>query len=65
MKLSSFGDKYTGQSGIVDLMADLGEALHTRPDMISMGGGNPARIMEVETIYKNHLINLLKEDDGA
>ncbi len=65
MKLSSFGDKYTGQSGIVDLMADLGEALHTRPDMISMGGGNPARIMEVESIYKNHLINLLKEDDGA
>lgn len=65
MKFSSFGEKYTGHSGIVDLMADLGEALHTRPDMISMGGGNPARIPEVEKIYKQHLISLLEESEGA
>lgn len=65
MKYSSFGEKYTGRSGIVDLMADLGEALHTRPDMISMGGGNPARIEAVETIYRDHLVNLLSSDDGA
>lgn len=65
MKLSAFGEKYTGHSGIVDLMADLGEALHTRPDMISMGGGNPARIPEVEAIYRRHLVSLLEEADGA
>jgi len=65
MKFSSFGDKYTGHSGIVDLMADLGEALHTRPDMISMGGGNPARIAQAEAVYKRHLISLLEENDGA
>lgn len=65
MKLSSFGEKYTGQSGIVDLMADLGEALHTNPDIISMGGGNPSRIPEVEAIYKSHLINLLEEPEGV
>lgn len=65
MKFSSFGEKYTGRSGIVDLMADLGEALHTRPDMISMGGGNPARIAAVEKIYKEHLVQLLEAPDGA
>lgn len=65
MKLSIFGEKYTGQSGIVDLMADLGEALHTRPDMISMGGGNPGRLPEVEALYKNHLVELLETPDGA
>ena len=64
MKLSAFGEKYTGHSGIVDLMADLGEALHINPDMISMGGGNPSRIPEVEHIYKEHLVNLLEAPDG-
>ena len=65
MKLSSFGEKYTGHSGIVDLMADLGEAQHTRPDMVSMGGGNPARIADVERIYRDHLVSLLETPDGA
>lgn len=46
-------------------MADLGEALHTRPDMISMGGGNPARIVAVEARYRDHLVQLLQEPDGA
>ncbi len=44
MKLSVFGEKFTGHSGIVDLMADLGEALNANPNLISMGGGNPSRI---------------------
>jgi len=65
MKLSSFGEKYTGQSGIVDLMADLGEALHTNPNMISMGGGNPSRIPTVEKIYRDLLVNLLSAPNGT
>lgn len=65
MKLSSFGEKYTGQSGIVDLMADLGEALHTDPNMISMGGGNPSRIPTVEEIYRDLLVNLLSAPNGT
>ncbi len=65
MKLSSFGEKYTGQSGIVDLMVDLGEALHTNPNMISMGGGNPSRIPTVEEIYRDLLVNLLSAPNGT
>ena len=55
MKLSAFGEKYTGRSGIVDLMLDLGEALHTNPDIISMGGGNPSRIPEAEALYRKYV----------
>ena len=48
MDLSKFGEKFSGQSGIVELMDDLGTALNENPDMLFMGGGNPGRIPEVE-----------------
>ena len=51
MKLSAFGEKLTRGSGIVELMEDLGSALNENPDMIFMGGGNPARIPEMEAIF--------------
>lgn len=63
MKLSIFGEKYTRHSGIVELMDDLGNALSVNPDMISMGGGNPARIPEVETILHSHLKNVIAEPE--
>jgi len=34
MKLSVFGEKFTRNSGIVELMDDLGSALVDNPDMI-------------------------------
>ena len=52
MKLSSFGKKLTSGSGIVGLMEDLGDALNENPDMIFMGGGNPARIPQMEVVFK-------------
>lgn len=55
MKLSRFGKRYTGRSGIVELMADLGTALRDNPAMLMMGGGTPARIPEVEHIFREHL----------
>jgi valine--pyruvate aminotransferase len=48
LKLSRFGVRYTGRSGIVALMEDLGSALRHNPQMIMMGGGTPARIPAVE-----------------
>jgi len=50
--LSKFGQKFSGRTGIVSLMDDLGTALTENPDMIFMGGGNPARIPEVEDRFK-------------
>jgi valine--pyruvate aminotransferase len=63
VKLSAFGEKFTGQSGIVELMADLGTALHENPDMIFMGGGNPSRLLEVETIFQQRLESLMADPD--
>ena len=55
MKLSKFGKKLTADSGIVELMEDMGTALNENPEMIFMGGGNPARIQVMEDVFKQRL----------
>ena len=61
MKLSAFGEKFTGRSGIGDLMEDLSSALSENPDMIFMGGGNPARIPEVDAVFQQRLEELMAD----
>lgn len=55
MKLSKFGTKFTGESATVSLMDDLGEALNVNPNLLFMGGGNPAAIPDAETLYQQCL----------
>ena len=61
MKLSIFGEKFTRTSGIVELMDDLGTALNENPQMIFMGGGNPGRLHEVESIFQQRLEKLMND----
>jgi len=61
VELSKFGEKFSGQSGIVELMDDLGTALNENPDMLFMGGGNPGRIPEVEQVFKARLEKVLAD----
>lgn len=61
MKLSAFGQKFAGNSGIVELMDDLGSALSENPDMIFMGGGNPGRLQEVEAIFQQRLESIMAD----
>lgn len=61
MKLSAFGKKFAGQSGIVELMDDLGSALRDNPEMIFMGGGNPARLPEVEAVFQQRLETIMAD----
>src|SRR5690606_22623348 len=63
MNFSRFGQKLTADAGIVSLMDDLGEALRVNPDMIFMGGGNPARIPAMEEAFEAALQAAL--DDPA
>ncbi len=63
MKLSAFGEKFAGDSGIVELMDDLGSALTETPDMIFMGGGNPARLPEVEAVFQQRLECLMADPE--
>lgn len=55
LKLSRFGQKLCTDAGIVTLMDDLGEALRVNPEMIFMGGGNPARIPAMEQAFASAL----------
>lgn len=63
MQYSAFGKKFSGTSGIVDLMDDLGTALNENPDMIFMGGGNPGRIPEVENYFYEQLQELAADPE--
>ena len=49
MKLSDFGLRFNGYSGITHLMDDLAEGL-AQPGVVMLGGGNPATIPEVMTV---------------
>ncbi|MDH3924015.1 MAG: valine--pyruvate transaminase [Xanthomonadales bacterium] len=62
MKLSVFGKKFARNSGIVNLMDDLGTALLLNPEMIMMGGGNPGRIPEAEALFRESLEGFLVDD---
>ncbi|MEX2366249.1 MAG: valine--pyruvate transaminase, partial [Pseudohongiellaceae bacterium] len=63
MKLSLFGAKYSARSGIVELMDDLGSALQVNPDLISMGGGSPARIAPVQAVFQK-ILQSISADAG-
>jgi valine--pyruvate aminotransferase len=52
MKISRFGRKITGTSGIGQLMDDLGIALAGGGDILMLGGGNPTHIPEVQKSFR-------------
>lgn len=60
MQFSKFGEKLTRNSGILELMDDLGKALASSEKKIMLGGGNPAHIPAVEKIYREVMENILK-----
>jgi len=55
MKYSSFGNKFTRHAGITQLMDDLDEGIRAGDEMIMLGGGNPAQIPAMNTIFDQHL----------
>ncbi len=61
MHFSSFGQKFLGDCGILQLMADLGEGAK-RPDAIMLGGGNPSRIPEVEARFRASMEQMLSSN---
>jgi valine--pyruvate aminotransferase len=63
MELSAFGRKFAGDSGIVELMDDLGSALVENPEMIMMGGGNPGRLPAMEAAFRRRLEAILSDPE--
>lgn len=65
MNLSKFGSKFTRPNGISQLMEDLGNAKSSNnPNIVMLGGGNPAVIPEVNDIFIREL-QLLTSDKQA
>jgi valine--pyruvate aminotransferase len=59
MNVSKFGKKLAVQSGIGQLMDDLGVAPGAEHEVLMLGGGNPARIPEVEQCLRESMAALL------
>ena len=64
MIFSDFGTKLNTHSGILQLMDDLGKPLPKGIPSYQLGGGNPARISQVEKIYREEMEKLLAQKDG-
>ncbi len=61
MNVSKFGRKLAVQSGIGQLMDDLGAALAQKGDVLMLGGGNPAHVPEVERHLRRRMEALLAD----
>lgn len=62
MKFSDLGERLSGESGIENLMHDLGHALAASgPSMHMLGGGNPAHIPEMESIWNRRMREILED----
>ncbi len=63
MDVSKFGRKLAVQSGIGQLMDDLGVAASAGRDVLMLGGGNPAHIPQVEQYFRRSMTQILADGD--
>jgi valine--pyruvate aminotransferase len=61
MNVSRFGRKIAVQSGIGQLMDDLGAAASQEHEVLMLGGGNPAHIPEVDRCLRQSMAALLND----
>ena len=62
MKLSIFGQRFTRNTGAVELMTDLGAAMAADVPPMMLGGGNPAHIPEMIAIFRERFHAVLDDD---
>lgn len=63
MEFTDFGCKLSQHSGILQLMDDIGRPLPEGIKARPLGGGNPARVEEVEKAYRRELEEILADGD--
>lgn len=64
INFSDFGTKLTGNSGILQLMDDLGQPLPKDIPSYQLGGGNPARIPEIDAMYRQEMEKIMADGDS-
>ncbi len=57
--MSRFGQQFSSHSGINALMEDLGAAMQTTEKVYMLGGGNPAHIPEVNSLWRDRMEEVL------
>jgi len=63
MFYSNFGTKFTQLNGITQLMEDLGNAKNSKnPNVVMLGGGNPALVPQVNAIFTDELQKLISSN---
>lgn len=62
-QISSFGEKFGKVTGIGELMNDIGDAMQKPDEAILMGGGNPARIPEMQKVFCSLLGKIADTDN--
>ena len=60
MEFSKFGKRFTRHTGASELMEDMGAAMDSTEPILMLGGGNPARIPEVEQVFKDQLAAIIE-----
>ncbi|YCM43768.1 valine--pyruvate transaminase [Verrucomicrobiaceae bacterium 227] len=63
-ELSKFGRNLCGESGIVELMDDLGEALASGGSFKMLGGGQPAHVPEMDAVWRRRMEEIMAETGG-
>lgn len=59
MKFSNYSSNFNSESGILQLMEDLGYAAISKEEIFMLGGGNPASIPEMEYVFRNEMETIL------
>ncbi len=63
MIFSDFGTKLCSQSGILQLMDDIGRPLPDGVKPYRLGGGNPAMINEISLMYRNEMQKIMAKEN--
>ncbi|MCZ6895438.1 MAG: valine--pyruvate transaminase, partial [Gammaproteobacteria bacterium] len=58
-RFSEFAQRFIGPTGTRLLMDDLGEVLSSDRDLCNLGGGNPAEIPAMQTIFRDLLHQMI------
>jgi valine--pyruvate aminotransferase len=57
-KLSKFGERFTRDTGALELMDDLGHAMSGERNVLMLGGGNPGKIPAVQRRLQERLVEV-------
>jgi valine--pyruvate aminotransferase len=63
VEFSKFGKRFTRHTGASVLMDDMGAAMDSSESILMLGGGNPARIPEMEQVFKDQLAAIIETQD--